>query len=142
MDDFPSLLSAILMLAALFYVIYLRPKQEERREQLIFDNRVLATIDGLHLSGMKFGCTDFEMRAYAKRLLEKAHALPGNQLLLKHTTRHGYTFYSHTGLHGEHITFALLCIIDYAEGYDDQDLITQCEKLLKAAQIAAAHYHN
>lgn len=133
-------LAGILMLAALFYIIYLQPKQEKRREHLIFDNRVLATIDGLYLSGMKFGCTDFEMRAHAKRLLEKAHTFPGNQLLLEHTTKHGHTFHSHTGLHGDHISFALLCIIDYAKGCDDQDLITQCEKLLKQTRHTVSHY--
>ena len=118
---------AVLVLALLAWLVYFRPRQKAAHDALVFDNRVLATIDGLYLSGMKFGCTDFEMQGHARRLLEKAHALPGNQTLLKHTCPNGYTYHSHTGLYGEHITFALLCIIDYA---DDKQLIAQCEKLL------------
>lgn len=130
MEDFAGTLSGMLMLAALFYVIFLRPKQEKRRDQITFDNRVLGFIDGLYASGMKFGCTDFEMRAHARRLLEKAHALPSNQLLLEHTCSNGFAFRSHTGLHGDHICFALLCIIDRADPERDAELISQCEAML------------
>lgn len=119
--------------------------RERKRDRLAFDNRVLATIDGLYLSGVRFGCTDFEMRSYAKKLLEKAHALPSNQTLLDHTisargsTFHGSVFRSHTGLHGDHITFALLCIIEYAKDHDNQKLVTQCEQFLIEARHMGHH---
>lgn len=145
MEDFAGLLSGILMLAALFYIIYLQPKQEKRREQLIFDNRVLATIDGLYLSGMKFGCADFEMRAHARRMLEKAHALPDGEYLLSHTiTMHsagrGRFFRSRIGLHGEHRHFALLCIIDRADPHYNAELIAQCEEALLLSPDSVISY--
>lgn len=145
MEDFAGTLSGMLMLAALFYVIFLRPKQEKRRDQITFDNRVLATIDGLSLSGMKFGCADFEMRAYAKRMLEKAHALPDGQYLLSHTiTTHpvgrGRFFRSRIGLHGEHMHFALLCVIDRADPYYNAELIAQCEEALLLSPESQTSY--
>lgn len=124
------LIYGILFVVGISYLIYFRPKWEEKRDALIFDNRVLATIDGLYLSGMNFGCSDFAMRNHARHLLEKAHALPNNQFLLEHTRANGYTFRSHMGLYGDHINFALLCIIDYAKVDENEDLIKQCEQLL------------
>lgn len=133
----------VIFIAMFSELIYFGPTRERKRNNLIFDNRVLATIDGLSLAGMNFGCADFEMRSHARRLLEKAHALPDNQLLLEHTisapdtTRHGLTFRSHTGLHGEHIAFALLCIINYT---DNPELIQQCERLLTQSSHTQIHY--
>ena len=135
----------VAFICALAYIVYFRGMFERKRDRQAFDNRVLATIDGLYLSGVNFGCTDFEMRSYATRLLEKAHALPDNQTLLEHTISargsafHGSVFRSHTGLHGDHITFALLCIIEYAKDHDNQTLITQCEQLLIEARHIGHH---
>lgn len=137
-------LYGIFLIGILAWVFYFRPKHDIREDSRIFDNRVLATIDGLYISGMKFGCTGFEMRAHARRLLEKAHALPDNQTLLSHTIYdpesgwNGHTFHSHIGLNGEHITFALLCIIDYT---DDSELVAQCEGFLREARYMESHYH-
>lgn len=133
----------VVVIALLAWLIYFRPKNQDKNDALIFDNRVLATIDGLYLSGMKFGCTDFEMRAHARRLLEKAHTLPDNEFLLEHTITdpnsnwNDYTFRSHIGLYGEHITFALLCIIDHA---DNEELIVKCEQLLIQARHTQIPY--
>lgn len=131
------------------YLFYFRFYFQEKKETLVFDNRVLSVIDGLYLSGMKFGCTAFEMRAYAKDLLKKAHSLPDTETLLKHTVTNsgipaldGFTFRSHTGLFGDHITFALLCIINFAKECDNFSLLHQCEQLLLEARDMGTHYSN
>lgn len=140
-----SILFAIL---ALVWLIYLRPKFERKKDALIFDNRVLSFIDGLYLSGMRFGCADFEMRSYVARLLRKAHALPGTEHLIEHAISvpqwpklDGMIFRSHIGLHGEHISFAILCIIEYAKEYDKHDLLVQCDQLLTEARQMGVNYH-
>ena len=147
MDNISWLLSVLLVIASLVYVIFLRPKFEDKRDALIFDNRVIAVIDGLYLSGMKFGCTDFEMRSYARRLLKKAHSIPDNQTLLSHTivapdrpNIDGWTFDSYTGIYGDHLVFALLCLIEYGKETGNLELIAQCEHLLLEARIMAVHY--
>lgn len=147
MDNVSGLLTGLLVIAGLVYVIFLRPRFEDKRDALIFDNRVIAVIDGLYLSGMKFGCTDFEMRSYARRLLKKAHSIPDNQTLLSHTivapdrpNIDGWTFDSHTGIYGDHIVFALLCLIEYGKETGHQNLITQCEQLLLDARQMKIHY--
>ena len=131
------------------YLFYFRFYFQEKKETLVFDNRVLSVIDGLYLSGMKFGCTDFEMRSYTKDLLKKAHALPSTEFLLEHTVTDsgipaldGLTFRSHTGLFGDHITFALLCIIDRAKKYDKSSVVHHCERLLLEARDMGTHYFN
>ncbi len=137
-----SLVSCLLVFFGIFYSVFLLPKRKEQRDWLIFENRVLAVIDGLSLSGMRFGCADFEMRSYASYLLDKAHELPGNQTLLSHTPTYqsDVTYHSHTGLHGDHLTFALLCIIEYGKEHDNIELISQCEQMLKESRIMEAHY--
>lgn len=143
MDYFAEALTSVLVIGGLVYLFFLRPKIEAAKYSRIFDSRVLSVIDGLHLSGIKFGCTDFEMRAYTKQLLDKAHSIPSAETLLTHTfyrNQNCWTFNSHTGLHGEHTTFALLCVIDYCKNYDKPDLIAQCEEMLIEAHIMEAHY--
>lgn len=136
-----------LLVTAFAYLFYFRTYFEEKRNILIFNNRVLSVIDGLYLAGVNLGCTDFEMRSYAKDLLAKAHALPGNEMLLEHTVIDsgipaidGFTFRSHIGTHGGHITFALLCIIDRAKKYDKISVVHHCERLLLEAQSMESHY--
>lgn len=142
MDDYGSVLFIFLFVGSLAYLFYFRPKIEEANKVRIFDHSVLAVIDGLFLAGMHFSCTDFEMRSYVSNLLQKAHQLPGNQMLLSHTctTNRLGTFNSHIGLHGEHIIFALLCIIQYGKDYNKPDLIAHCEEMLIEARIMEAHY--
>lgn len=132
-------------------MIYFSPKREEKKEALIFDNRVLAVIDGLYLSdsGINFRCTEKQMRSYASLLLEKAHALPGTKTLLSHTIAYldhpnviGRTFHSRIGTHGQHIVFALLCIIEYGKDHDNLELIKQCEQLLLTAHTMGATYNS
>ena len=130
-------ISIVLGIVTIIYLVYFRPKLEDAEEKRIFDNRVLGFVDGLYASGMKFGCTDSEMRIYVTQMLNKAHKLPGNQTLLEHTIRSpnrpgidGRTYRSHIGLHGEHIHFALLCIIHRVDSYYRADTIVQCEQLL------------
>ena len=133
--------STLLLIASIAYIVYFRPKFEESQNQRAFDDRVLGFIDGLYISGVKFGCTDFEMRHYVKMLLSKAHALPGNQFLMEHITAKGWGYTSRTGLHGDHMTFALLCVIQYAKECENNELISLCEDMLVSARVSEVHYH-
>lgn len=139
-------LSILLALFPIIYLAYIHPKQEKREDRQAFDNRVLAVIDGLYISGMKFGCTDSEMRHYAMQMLEKAHKLPSGQYLFDYTITnreskgYGRTFKSRIGLHGEHIHFALLCIIHRVDSYYHADTIAQCEQLLLETPNSSIFY--
>lgn len=130
-----NLLYGLFILAILAEIVYFHPKREAAKDRLAFESSVLATIEGLYLSGINFGCTDFEMRAYAKRLIDKARNLPGNKCcsLLPHTTSKGH-YYSGSTSRNDYAVFALLCIIEYAKEHDNQDLIAHCECMLPEAQ--------
>lgn len=108
--------------------------REKKRNNLIFDNRVLGFIDGLHFSEVvRFGCADFEMRRYVEDQLSKAHKLPGNQFLIEYTTASGQCYCTHTGLHGDHILFAILCIAQYAKERNNAELVSWCESRMLLA---------
>ena len=141
-------LPAYFLTIGFVYIFFFKDKFEEKRQNLIFDNRVLGFVDALYLSDIKFGCTDFEIRTYVKQMLEKAHSLPGNETLLTHTISHierpnvqGWIFESRTGTHGEHMIFTLLCIIEYAKACNRPDLIAMCEEMLFEARLHVIHYH-
>ena len=134
---------AIALICLALYRFFLKPKFDEARSNLEFDNRVLGTLDGLHLasyeSGVKFGCTDSELRKYVHCQLEKSHKLPDNQFLIEYTTKRGWFYSSHTG-RGDHILFALLCIAQYAQEKNNQQLIDWCESMMQDAERNAKYY--
>lgn len=128
-----------LALVGLVYLFFIQPKFERYRDNLIFDNRVLGFIDGLYLSGIRFGVPDFHMRSYVKDQLRKAHELPGNQFLIEYTCANGWHFSSHTGT-GDHMLFALLCIAQFAKGNEDDELVAWCEEHMILAHKNRIHY--
>lgn len=139
MSTIDELLFGLLLAAFFIYIIFLRPKYEKSRNDLIFDNRVLGFIDGLYLADIDLGCTDFEMRSYVKDQLSKAHDLPDNQFLIEYTTAHGYRFHSRTG-NNDHALFAILCIAQYAKEHCDAEVASWCEANLLLASKDSIHY--
>ena len=137
----------ILIVAALAYLFYFKPRTDKRNNDDIFDSRVLSVIDGLYVSGMAFKCTDSQMRSYARSQLERAHNLPSTQSLFEHKIAtlgnawRGSVIRSHIGRHGEHVTFALLCVIEYAKENNNQHLLTQCEQMLIEANSMERNYY-
>jgi hypothetical protein len=134
-----SSLAIFLTIAGSVYLIWLRPYLDRKREQELFARSVLSFIDGLYIAGIAFSCTADEMRNHARSLLEKADKLPGNQHLLQHTTESGFTYKSFTGS-GDHMLFALLCVIDYAKLYSNDKLLQWCESELESSRKAAIGY--
>ena len=139
MEDFiPS--TAFLVVAALTYIIFLRPKFEVKRNDLIFDSRAMGFLDALILSGMRFRCTDSEMRHYIENQLEQAHKLPRTETLITHTNKRGFTYRSRTGTHGDHILFVILCILQHAKEHDDNELLSWCEEKLEYGRTFSFNY--
>ena len=132
-------LMAFLIGYAILYVVYLNPKATAKRDASLFDSRVLGYIDALYTADVPFHCTDSEMRRYVSQQLEKAHALPDNHLLIEYTTKKGHHYSSHTGLHGEHALFAILCLTQYAQAYGHDDLLCWCESAIPTARLISAH---
>lgn len=140
MDNLAGILSGTLLIAGLIYIIFLRPLFEKRRNELIFDNQVIAFIDGLYFSGIEFGCPISDMRIYVKNQLSKAHQLPGNQFLIEYTTSNGYRFCSHTSPN-DHMLFAILCIAQFAKEYNNDELKSWAEpKMLIAHKESGLNY--
>lgn len=140
MVDLSDFLCSIFILFALFYIVYLKPKYEKKRHDLLFDNRVLGFVDAVYFMwecseapGFRFYCSNSQLRDYIRTQLEKAHSLPDTKLLIRHTVRSGYCYSSHIGLHGEHTVFALLCMIQYAKETDNDQLLYWCESHLALA---------
>ena len=139
MGEVSYVLSALLLIASLAYIIYFRPKFEEDRDNLIFDNRVLAFIDGLYFSGIDFRCSIYDLRPYVEHQLIKAHQLPGNQFLIEYTAKNGYSYCSHTGKN-DYALFAILCIVQYAKERDIDHLVSWCESELEHARKYGIHF--
>ncbi len=130
-------LLALFLIASLIYIVFLRSKFAQMREDLMFDNRVLGCVDGLLFALESTGTVlvaKSSARSYVKELLAQAHRIPGNQFLIEHTAPDGYTYHSHTGLYGEHYLFAILCLAKYAQDHSKEDLLTWCDSLLNQAR--------
>lgn len=139
MGDLSGQLFCIVFCFSIIYIVFLRPKFEKMRDELIFDNRVLAFIDGLHLAGIEFGCACFEMRSYVRSQLSKAHRIPGNQCLIEYTTAKGFRYCSQTG-NGDHMLFAILCIAQYAKECGNANLVSWCESNMNLARRDGINY--
>lgn len=139
MGSITELLSGLFLIAFFVYIIFLKPKWEKARNDLIFDNRVFGFIDGLYLAGIDLGCTDFDMRRYVKDQLSKAHHLPGNQFLIEYTTAQGWRYCSRTD-NNDHALFAILCIAQYAKEHCDAEVVSWCESNLILASKAGINY--
>jgi len=133
-------LPAYLLIIGFIYIFFLRGKIEEERNNLVFDNRVLGFVDALYLSGVKFGCSDFEMRSYVKSQLSNTHSLPGNKRFFEYTATNGMKYSSTTGLRGDHALFAILCIAQYASECNNTKLISWCESTMESARRISIHY--
>ena len=143
--DYLDRISAIEILPPLFLIygildmLIFQPRREKKRDNLTFDNRVLGFVDGLHFSEVvHFYCPD--MRGYVADQLLQAHQISDNQFLIEYRTASGLIYRSHTGLHGEHELFALLCIAQYAKEYGKDDLVAWCESKMELARKDACNF--
>ena len=136
-----EILFIFLFIFSFFYIAVLRPHFNQKKNNLIFDNLVLGFIDGLYYSGIRFYCTDFEMRRYVRDHLAAAHKLPENKHYFEHTTPNGYRYCSRL-IPGEHQLFALLCLAQYAKEYDHSQLLSWCETKMNDASHAWSSWRN
>ncbi len=129
-----AIIPGAFLIYAFCEIVWFQPIRKRHRNNLVFDNRVLGFIDGLYFSEIvSFGCADFEMRRYVEDQLSKAHQLPRNQFLIEYTTSSGQLYCTHTGLHGDHILFAILCIAQYAKERNNAELVSWCESRMLLA---------
>lgn len=125
-------LFGLLIVACLFYVVFIRPKIEKAREDSDFDSRVLAFVEGLRFSGLDLRA---EILRYVEDQLERAHKLPGNQALIEYTTEQGWCYRSWTG-EGDHMLFAVICIAQFGKESGDDELVSWCESMMEDARRA------
>lgn len=122
---FPDIV-AILFLA---YLIYFRPKLEERKELAKNSAQIIGIIDGLYLANSDFYPGD--VRISALHHLERSKSLPGNEPTLTYVSQNGWNyqaFPSDTAL------FAVICVLLYAHSIQKNSLIEQYEHMLEAAR--------
>lgn len=123
----------VVVLVLLAYIVYFKPKAEEKAANALFDSRVLSVIDGLYLAGLRFRCSLWEMQGYAKDVLRVAHLKPGNACYIEYTAKSGFVYRAHVC--SDHALFALICILQYAACDDNAQLTEQCEALLGEARL-------
>lgn len=136
MEDVANWIFGIFVVAGLLYLVFLRPKFEAKRDNQEFDNLVLGFIDGLYFSGMELGCSGSEIRQYVEAQLFKAHQLPGNECLIKYTTKDERIYCSWTGRNDANL-FALLCVAAYAREHGQANLVAWCESKMAQASRPA-----
>lgn len=132
MNELPGILCSLFVIFGLIYIIFIKSKIEEARQNRSFDCSVLAFIDGLYLAGVEFKCIRLDLKCYVANQLHKAHKLSGNEFLIEHTTAKGLHYSSHIGEH-DHPLFAILCITQYAKEYGNGALLSWCESVLPEA---------
>ena len=125
-------LFGLLIVACLFYVVFIRPKIEKAKEDSDFDSHVLAFVEGLRFSGLDLRT---EILRYVEDQLERAHKLPGNQALIKYTTEQGWCYRSWTG-EGDYMLFAVICIAQFGKDNGDYELFSWCESMMEDARRA------
>ena len=133
MHPLTPILSLIFAIAAFAYLFYLRPKLDDKRSKEDFDNRVLGVIDGLTLADVPVGLCSADLRSYIRRNLAGARNLPDGEYLLNYTAANGFRYESYTG-RGDHILFAVLCLVRYAHDTGRPELLAWCEDHLEIAQ--------
>lgn len=134
MSDISGFISGSLLIFSLVYLIILRPIFEKKRDETIFDNRVIAFVDGLYLGSIawNYKCANSDIKRYVIDQLKKAHKLPSNQFLIEYTTQKGWHYSSHTGPN-DYQLFALLCIAEYAKDFGNDELVAFCEERMRDA---------
>lgn len=116
----------LLILPWLLWAAWFRPGINKKAHLSEFRSRVLGVVDGLYLSGMDFKCADFEIRAYVKDCIDKLASLPGNVPYAEYTRSDGWVY---SAYNSDHVLFALICILEYANDDENDNLVLQCESM-------------
>lgn len=132
-------IETICLLAALIYIASIEPRAREKKARYAFDNRAIAFLEGLNLAEEFPHRYIYELRPYVKQQLEKAHKLPGNQILIEYTTAKGHYFSSYTGPN-DYALFTILCIAQYAQIYEISDLTVWCESRMIDARNLGSRF--
>lgn len=125
--------TSLLVIALIVYVIFIRPKLEDRERDASFDNLVLGVIDGLVLADIPVGFCISDLRSFVKGQLASAHKLPDTEALINYTAANGYRYSSYLGS-GNHTLFAVLCLVRYAIDTSRPELLEWCESNLERAR--------
>lgn len=127
--------TAVLLLAALAYVIFVQPKLDERKANQVFDASVVAYLTGLKSYISECRVSIYDVRSYALRKLECAHKLPGNQFLFEYQAPSGLHYTGSTGP-DDYPLFAMLCLVHFALDTGNQDLLDWSHSMLEEARKA------
>lgn len=128
---YTSLVSGVLIAFVFLYAFFISPSIKSRIHASHFAGRVAGVIDCLYISGVHFGCADFEMRSYVNSELKKAKQLPGNAALAEYVASNGFIYRAYSG---DAVLFALICVLKYAHSNCNCALISRCEPLLEEAR--------
>ena len=140
MHPLTPILTPILLISIFAYLFYFRPKFDNKHADEAFDNLVLGVIDGLILADVPAGLCANDLRSYVRRNLAGAHKLPDGEYLINYTATNGFRYTSQTG-RGDHILFAILCLVRYADDTSNAKLLAWCEANLEAARKGGFNWH-
>lgn len=133
MDTPMLVIDTLFVIWCLAEIIYFEPRRKKKAEIAAFDHLVLGVIEGLALADAPVGLCVTDLRSYVRRNLAGARKLPDGEYLINYTAANGFRYESYTG-RGDHILFAVLCLVRYAHDTGRPELLAWCEDHLEIAR--------